>query len=112
MLTRMANGAAQLLEGRAAGARAFNADAGKEVGWSETVAPGDCVRIAVGSEGEGSGLVGRVVDAANGDEIDRAHAAESVALRACAEGAPRTVIVTVVVTAGKLAIVVGERVVR
>jgi hypothetical protein len=113
MLTRMAAGAPPLLEGRASSTRAFAAEAGHEVSWSEVIPAGACVRIVAGSDGAGAGMVGRVVDGANGDELDRAHATDSVALRACApEGGGRSVIVSVVVTAGKLDVVVGERVLR
>jgi hypothetical protein len=113
MLTRMARGEPPMLEGRAASARGFSADAGHEASWSEAIPAGECLRVVAAADGEGMGLVGRVVDATNGDEIDRGHAAVSVALRACApEGGPRPVIVSIVATAGKLDVVVGERLVR
>jgi hypothetical protein len=115
MLTRMVAGSSpvSLLEGVPAGARAFHAEAGQEVSWSEVVPAGQCMRIVAGSEGEGAGLIGRVVDAASGDELDRGHAAESVALRACAtEGTLRAVRVSVRVTGGQLDVVVGERLMR
>jgi hypothetical protein len=110
MLTRMTSGDLSLLEGRALGARGFTAEAGHESSWSEIIPPGACLRVVAGADGDGLGLVGRVMDAANGDELDRAHAAQSFALRACApDSAPRPVIVSLVAMAGKLDVVVGER---
>jgi len=113
MLTRMTSGELSLLEGRALGVRGFLAEAGHESTWSELIPPGACLRVVAGGDGDGVGLTGRVVDATNGDELDRAHAAQSVALRACApDGAARPVIVSLVAMAGKLDVVVGERLVR
>jgi len=113
MLTRMAAGGVAVLPGSPSGARAFRAEAGQEVSWSDVVPGGECLRLVAGAEGAGAGLVGRVIDAATGEEIDRAHAREAVAMRACArEGKPLPVVVSVVATAGALDVVVGERVVR
>ncbi len=113
MLTRMTSGELSLLEGRALGVRGFIAEAGHETTWSEIVPPGACLRVVAAADGDGVGLVGRVVDAANGDELDRGHAATTVALRACApDASARPVIVSIVAMAGKLDVVVGERVVH
>ena len=59
------------------------------------------------------GLGARVVDVATGDERDRSHGGSAAILRACApEGALRTLVVRVAVTAGTLDVVVGERIAR
>lgn len=113
MLTRMAAGGAPELAGEARSARAFTARGGEEISWSEVVPAAACLRVVVGSEGEGAGVIGRVVDASSGDELDRSHAAQAVALRACAPNdAPRSVVLSVSVAAGKLDLVAGERLER
>ncbi len=113
MLTRAATGPTPLLEGSASSARALHVDAGREVSWTVAVPASACALVVAGADGEGAGLVLRAVDAVSGDELDRAHAAVSVALRACAPAdAARTVRLSLAVTAGKLDVVVGERVVR
>jgi hypothetical protein len=114
MLTRTVSGSVPLLlEGAAAGVRAFHALAGHEAAWTETVPAGACTRVDVGAEGEGAGLIGRVVDAASGDELDRGHGAASLELRACAPAdAPKEVRVSLSVTAGTMNLVAGSRTVR
>ena len=111
MLTRMASGRPALFSGEASTVRAFHVDAAHEVSWTEVVRPGDCVHVVAGAEGEGAGLVARVVDVGTGDELDRSHAMESVGVHACAPSTTmRTLAVTLAVTGGKLDVVVGERV--
>ena len=106
----MTSGVGQFLEGTTLAARAFAAEAGHEVSWNEAVPAAKCIHVALGSSGSGAGLVGRLTDAATGDELDRAHGAESASLRACAPDAtPRSVHVSIRVTGGKLDVVVGER---
>jgi hypothetical protein len=110
MLTRAAWG--PVLAGANGSVRAFHVDAGHEVGWTETIPAGTCARVVAGAEGDGAGLVLRAFDVADGDELDRGHASSAVAVRACAEGSPRPVRVSLAVTGGKLDVVVGERLVR
>ena len=113
MLTRLASGPSSLLEGGAWSARALHIDGGHEASWSEVLPASACVHVALGAEGEGAGLVARVVDVATGDELDRSHGGSAAILRACApEGALRTLVVRVAVTAGTLDVVVGERIAR
>ena len=110
MLTRMAEGVDALLEGSALTARALTLDAGRESVWNSVVPPGKCLHLGAGGSGPGAGLVARMFDAATGDEVDRSHAADAVLLRGCAsDGAPRGLRISVSVTAGKLDVVVGER---
>jgi hypothetical protein len=86
-------------------------DAAHLSSWDELVPAGKCLRIAAGVEGEGTGLLGRVIERTTGDEMDRAHADRAVAMRACvAIGAPRAVRIELRASAGKLEAVIGERV--
>lgn len=70
---------------------------------------GQCVAVAVGVEGEGTGLELRAFDAVTGDELDRAHGQDAAAVRACAGPAARSIRVEARATAGKLDAVLGER---
>ena len=75
------------------------------------IAPGQCLRVAIGVEGEGTGLELRMFDAVSGDELDRSHGQISAGVRACAGSAARSVRVESRATAGKLSAVIGERIV-
>jgi hypothetical protein len=111
MLGRVAVGPSVLLEGTPLSARAVVLDAAHALDWDESVPPGKCLRVAAGAEGEGTGLEGRLIELATGDEIDRSHAGNAIGVRACATPAtPRAVRVEMRVTAGKLDVVIGERV--
>jgi hypothetical protein len=110
MLTRMAAGPAQLFQGSPVASHAFAMDGGHETSWNEVIPAGKCLHVVAGAAGAGAGLVGRLSDAGTGEEIDRAHAALTIALEACApETALRTVRVSVRVMAGRLDVVVGSR---
>jgi hypothetical protein len=110
MLSRAAVGPTRLHEGAATGARKLSLDAARMSSWETPVPAGQCLRVAVGVEGEGTGIDLRVLDAATGDELDRSHAADAASVRACAgPGAARTVKVEVRATSGKLDAIVGER---
>jgi hypothetical protein len=111
MLARAAVGPTDVIEGTALSARAVVLDATHLTGWEESIPAGKCLRVAVGAEGEGTGLEGRILERASGDEIDRSHASHAISLGACATpGAPRVVRVELRASAGKLDAVVGERV--
>jgi hypothetical protein len=111
MLERVAVGPSVLLEGMPVSARFVVLDAEHALAWDEAVPPGKCLRVAAGAAGEGTGLEGRIVERATGDEIDRSHAGNAIAIRGCAtSGAPRTVRIEIQVTAGKLDVVIGERI--
>jgi hypothetical protein len=110
MLARTAVGPSALLEGAPLSVRMVTLDSAHMLGWDESIPAGKCLRVGAGAEGEGTGLVGRLIERVTGDEVDRSHAEHAVGLRACAEpGAPRSVHVELRVTAGKLDVVIGER---
>jgi hypothetical protein len=68
------------------------------------------MRVAAGAEGEGIGLLARLIDPATGDEIDRAYADRAIEMRACATpSAPRAIRVELRASAGKLDTLIGER---
>lgn len=110
MLARAAEGPRMVHEGALVSTRAVTLDAAHLSAWDETVAAGRCLRVAAGAEGDGSGLMLRIFDAASSEEIDRSHAATAVSARACAlaTGA-RAVRIELRATGGKLFGVVGER---
>jgi hypothetical protein len=111
MLERVAVGPSLLLVGNPLSARAVVLDGAHALDWEESVPPGRCLHVAAGAEGEGTGLEGRVLERATGEEIDRSHAGHAVGIRACAgPGAARAVRVEMRVTSGKLQVVIGERV--
>ncbi|MBX3211847.1 MAG: hypothetical protein KF850_07430 [Labilithrix sp.] len=70
---------------------------------------GQCLAVALGVEGEGTGLEVRAFDAVSGDELDRAHGQDAAAVRACAGPATRSIRVEARATAGKLDAILGER---
>jgi hypothetical protein len=111
MLARSADGAGMVHEGAALGVRGATVDAAKLLSWETPVPAGKCLRASAGAQGEGTGLDFRVFDVANSEEIDRSHAANAAAVRACAPAnAARQVRVELRATSGKLDVVVGERV--
>jgi hypothetical protein len=110
MLARTAVGPSVLLEGTPLPVRAVSLDASHLLEWDESIPAGKCLRIGAGAEGEGMGLEGRLIERVSGDEIDRSHADHAIAMRACATpGAARSVHVEIRATAGRLDLVVGER---
>ncbi len=109
MLGRSAAGQLALHEGTGSAVRHAVLEASKQFVYNASVAPSSCLRIAIGTEGEGTGLEARVIDAVSGDELDRAHGQNGATLRACAEQATRTVRVEAHATTGKLDAVIGER---
>ncbi len=111
MLARAAVGPSVVLEGTPMGVRGVVVDAAHRLAWDETVPAGKCLHVAAGAEGEGTGLLARMIDRVTGDEIDRAYADRAVAVRACAPpGMPRQVRIELGASAGKLDTVIGERV--
>jgi hypothetical protein len=70
------------------------------------------LRVAVGAEGEGTGLDLRIFDASDGEELDRSHGQTSAGVRACAPlGSARTVRVEARASAGKLEAIFAGRLV-
>lgn len=74
------------------------------------IAAHHCLRVAVGVEGEGTGLELRMFDAVTGDELDRSHGQFSASVRACSGSAPASVRIEARASAGKLDAVLGERI--
>jgi hypothetical protein len=111
MMNRAAQGPSSMLAGTASGVRAQTLEPDRMVSWMEAVPANQCQQVSVGAEGEGTGLELRAFDAATGDELDRSHAQRAVGVLACAEAAaPRNVRFELRTTAGKLDVIVGERV--
>jgi hypothetical protein len=111
MLTRLAGGTSVPGLGGTPGKITQIALAGGQATTIDELIPeGRCVRFAVGTEGEGTGIEARVFDAATQDELDRGHAARTALLRACAAaGTPRQVRLEVRVTSGKLQVLAASR---
>lgn len=109
MLGRAVGGPQSLLEGGAGAVRHVVLDATHQSVQNATIPAGQCLRVAVGVEGEGTGLEARLFDAVTGEEVDRSHGQNAALLGACASGGPRTVRIELRATAGKLDAVVGER---
>ena len=109
MLSRAAQGPVSLFEGGAGTVRHTPLDAAHQHVQTATIPPNQCLRVAVGVEGDGTGLEARLFDAVTGEEIDRAHGQTAVLVRACTTSATRTIRLETRATAGKLDAVIGER---
>jgi len=109
MLARSTGPSSAPHEGKAGAVRHAVLEAAKRYMYDANIAPGHCLQLAVGVEGEGTGLEVRMFDAVTGDELDRSHGQLSAGVRACAGSAPRSVRVEARATAGKLDAVIGER---
>jgi hypothetical protein len=97
------------LEGTPGDVRAVTLDATHLEKWEVSVAAHACAEIAVGAEGEGTGLSLSAVDVASGEELDRSHGATSAFVRVCSGEAVRRVRIELSATSGKLDAVVGDR---
>lgn len=111
MLGRAASGPSGLHEGAPGSVKHAVLDAAHQHVQNTSVPAGHCLRVAVGVEGEGTGLEARVYDTTNNEEIDRSHGQSAIALRACAGGQTRSLRIEMHATAGRLDAVIGERVV-
>jgi hypothetical protein len=111
MLGRAAVPPTWLFEGAVVNVRQALLTASQQSVQSATIPPGACLRVAVGVEGEGTGLEVRLLDAVTGEEVDRSAGQNAASVHACAAGAARTIRVEARATAGKLDAVIGERVV-
>ncbi len=110
MMARAASGPSMMHEGFPLAAKSFSLDPGRRISYGENLNAGQCVKVAVGVEGEGSGVELRVFDAGSSDELDRSVAEWSAAVRACASPTgPRSVRVEIRGTSGRLEAIVGER---
>jgi hypothetical protein len=98
-------------EGKAGAVRHTTLDSAKRYTHDANIGAGQCLRVSIGVEGEGTGLELRMFDAVNGEELDRSHGQFSASVRSCAaSGAARSVRIEARATAGKLEAVIGERV--
>jgi hypothetical protein len=110
MLARAAAGPDMLLEGKGAPARAVSLDASHELSWTETVAPGRCLRVTVGVQGDGTGVDLRASNPADATDVDRSQAAHAASVRACATpDVARSVRFDLRASAGRVDAVVGEQ---
>ena len=110
MLARAAVGPDSMLEGSPRSARVVPLDAAHMLGWPESIAAHQCVRVAAGAEGDGSGLELRAFDDADpATELDRSASSDAVSATACAGEAPRTVRFELRATSGTLSVVIGAR---
>jgi hypothetical protein len=109
MLGRAAAAPQSVLEGTAGPVRHVVLDAAHQIVQNTSIPANSCLRIAIGAEGDGTGLEARLFDVAGGEEIDRSHGQNAASLRACSSGAARAVRFEVHATAGKLDAVIGER---
>lgn len=112
MLARAAAAPSAIFEGTAGAARHAVLEPAKRHVHEANIRPGQCLRVSAGAEGEGTGLELRMFDAVSGEELDRSHGQVAASVRACASnGAARSVRVEARATAGKLDVILGERVV-
>jgi hypothetical protein len=110
MIARAATGPETIHTGKATTARYVSLDPSRVEIWTEAIAPGKCLSVAAGGQGDGTGLELRALDAATLADLDRSHAHDAVGVRACApEDAPVSARFELRVTSGKLDVVIGER---
>lgn len=109
MLARAASLAGAVHDGRPGAVRQVVLESAKRSLHDANVPKGQCLRVAAGVEGEGTGVELRLFDAATGEELDRSHGQTSATVRGCAADAPRPMRVEARATAGKLDAVLGER---
>jgi hypothetical protein len=109
MLSRAAVGPQSMHELGAATVRQVSLDAAHQFVQSTVIAADQCFHVAVGIEGEGTGLELRLFDATTGEELDRSHGQNAASVRACASSTARTVRFEARATAGKVDAIVGER---
>jgi hypothetical protein len=109
MLGRAATSPQSVLEGTAGPVKHVALDSAHQLVQNTSISAGSCLRVAIGAQGEGTGLEARLFDAVTGEETDRSHGQNAASLRACAGSATRTVRIEVRATAGKLDVVMGER---
>jgi hypothetical protein len=112
MLARSSAVTSGASEGKPGGVRHTTLDSAKRFTHDANIGAGQCLRVAIGVEGEGTGLELRMFDAVSGDELDRSHGQFSASVRSCAaSGSARSVRIEARATAGKLDAVIGERVI-
>jgi hypothetical protein len=107
MLARSVGASAH--EGKPGAVRHVLLEQAKRSTHDANIAPHQCLQVAVGVEGEGTGLEVRMFDAVSGEELDRSHGQLSASVRACSANAARSLRIEARATAGKLDAVIGER---
>ncbi len=109
MLGRSAHGHERLLAGRETAVRAAALSADRTTAWSEAIAPGKCLSVTAGVEGQGTGIDLAAFDE-TGAAVDRAEGARATGVRACAAPATGAVVrIEARASAGQLDAVLGER---
>ncbi len=109
MLGRAAASPTRTMPGQVGQVQRASLDSGRQHVQTVSIPPSRCLTVAIGAQGEGTGLEARVFDAVTGEELDRSHGQHAADVRACSADATRSVRVEVRATAGKLDAVVGER---
>ncbi|WP_394841570.1 hypothetical protein LZC95_31405 [Pendulispora brunnea] len=110
MLARAATGENLMHEGFATSVKQVTLDPAKRTVYAVTAGAGQCLRVAVGIEGEGAGVELRLFDGGTSEELDRAAGEKGASARACASAAtPRSLRVEIRGTAGKPDAIIGER---
>ncbi len=109
MLGRAAVGPLWTHDGTAGAVRHAVLDSVHKYMHSARIEPNTCLRVAMGIEGEGTGLDARLFDTVTGEELDRAHGQTTAALVACAAQSARMVRLEAAASAGRVDAVVGER---
>jgi hypothetical protein len=110
MLARASGPSSTGHEGKAGAVHVATLEPAKRYVHDANIAANQCLQVAFGVEGDGTGLEVRLFDAVSGDELDRSHGQTSASVRACAADAARSVRVEARATAGKLEAIIGERV--
>jgi hypothetical protein len=111
MLSRLTGTTTSAHEGKAGVVKHAVLEPAKRYVHDANIAPDQCLRVAVGVEGEGTGLEVHMFDAVNGDELDRSHGQFSAGVRVCAANTARSVRIEARASAGKLDAVLGERII-
>jgi hypothetical protein len=112
MLSRAATGAPSLHDGTVALVKHVTLDTTHQFVHPTSIPAGQCLRVAVGAEGEGTGLDLRLFDVADGEELDRSHGQTSAAVRGCAPATgARNVRIEARASAGKLEAILAGRLV-
>ena len=96
-------------EGKTGAVRFALLESARRTTHDATVPAGQCLNVAVGASGEGTGLELRLFDAITGEELDRSHGQFSASVRACASAAARPMRLETRATSGKLEAVIGEK---
>jgi hypothetical protein len=110
MLGRAAEGSHGVYVGVPVEVRSFHLDSEHQQVWDRTVSPAHCLRVVVGSEGDGMGLTLRLFDATTGEDLDRSQGTESVGAQVCApSGEARRVRIELQTSTGRRKAIVGER---